>query len=82
MNFFNCTQVGETIGNPIPMSDSGEVATDEGAAPAAPAPSKPAPFAANNNNNKPSGGYQSNNYAQQPEVVTHPIMSLTPYQNK
>ena len=85
LNFMihNVGQVGEKIGNPQPLSETGELTKDDSGG------TINKPFASNtsNNNNKipqkpvfaPSkGGYG----AEKSDVITHPIVSLTPYQNK
>lgn len=75
-------EVGERIGAPTPLNDLGEV-QDDGAGATVP---KATPMGTNNAHNvnvpRPSN---NQGYGQQPEkseVVTHPIISLTPYQNK
>ena len=67
-------KVGEKIGNPQTLNDGSEVSDDKTAQtnkPAAGAASKPA--------NK---GYGYTAPQEKSDIVTHPIASLTPYQNK
>ncbi|XP_046438075.1 replication protein A 70 kDa DNA-binding subunit-like [Daphnia pulex] len=74
------SEVGEKIGNPQTLNDVGEV-TEEAAA-------KPAPLGNVNNYNMGSksappnktGGYGQP--TEKSDIITHPIVSLTPYQNK
>ena len=78
-------QVGEKIGNPQSLTDTGEVMEE--------ASNKPAPLGTVNSYNsgsKPVPTWPTNKmagnggYGQQEKsaIITHPIISLTPYQNK
>ncbi|KAI9564074.1 Replication protein A 70 kDa D-binding subunit [Daphnia sinensis] len=70
------SEVGEKIGNPQTLNDVGEVSED------ATVNSKPA---ASMNYSKPAPVSKTGGYGQQAaksDVITHPIVSLTPYQNK
>lgn len=75
-------KIGEKIGNPQTLNDIGEVTEEAAVNP------KPAPLGSMNNYNMGSksapvnktGGYGQP--MEKSDVVTHPIVSLTPYQNK
>ena len=74
--------MGEKIGNPQSLTDTGEVMEE--------ATNKPVPLGNVNSYNSGSKPAPTNKmagnggYGQQEksEIITHPIVSLTPYQNK
>ena len=74
--------MGDKIGNPQLLTDTGEVMEEErnipaplGNAKSYNSGSKPAPT----NKMAGNGGYGQQ---EKSEIITHPIVSLTPYQNK
>ncbi|KAK4019388.1 replication protein A 70 kDa DNA-binding subunit [Daphnia magna] len=70
------SEIGEKIGNPQTLNDVGEVSED------ATVNSKPA---GSMNYSKSAPANKTGGYGQQaakPDIITHPIVSLTPYQNK
>lgn len=79
---FIFVQIGEKIGNPQTLNDVGEVSEEP------PASSKQTPLAPNNSYNmgsKPAQANKNSGYGQpsaKSDIITHPIVSLTPYQNK